>query len=391
MDNLEKNKEVEVMNVQKLMSNELYVEVRDKVADVELVDSGDPTSRVFKAEQWNEIQKLPHILVRSIGEDTDGQRTYAIYLDIDNSVIRCSCPDHQYRGTKCKHLRGVELNPTVLQALEDVIRNHIPQDTPFPISKRLGIPYLKLGNTIYYPNYLSELENYDLTLYKRLIESSSKPVNILLEGPAGSGKSQSVQVFAKWKGIQLERIDASPDMDIDAIFFKIDLQTGKTIPTQLTKWLWKLYKNPEETGILLIDEFFLLPQSARLFGFLNGDGYSSEFGFVPRPKNLIIFATTNPLSYTGTQRINEALLNRFSVQITYTYNEKAEKALLKTVLTREEAETLHTAIRNFRQNSSDFVISMRNILQFIKLIRNGFKKEIALRLTMRPIAEALLD
>ena len=378
------------MKVQKLMSNELYVEVRDKVADVELVENGDPTSKVFKAEQWEKVKQLPHILIKTTGEDTDGQRVYAIYLDIDNSVIRCSCPDHQYRGTKCKHLRGVELNPTVLQVLEDTIKNYVPQDTPFPISKRLRIPYVKVGNILYYPNYISELENYDLTLYKRLIESSSKPVNILLEGPAGSGKSQSVQVFARWKGIQIERIDASPDMDIDSLFFKIDLKDGKTYPTQLTKWIWSLKKNSEEMGILLIDEFFLLPQSARLFGFLNGDGYSSEFGFVPRPKNLVVFATTNPLTYAGTQRINEALVNRFNIQITYTYNETAEKALLKTVLTDKEAETLHTAIRNFRQNSSDFVISMRNILQFIKLIRNGFKKEIALKLTMRPIAEALL-
>lgn len=37
---------------------------------------------------------------------SDGSRSYTVSLD----PIRCSCPDHQYRGVDCKHIIAAALD-----------------------------------------------------------------------------------------------------------------------------------------------------------------------------------------------------------------------------------------------------------------------------------------
>lgn len=54
-----------------------------------------------------------NVVNQSYGSEARKDHTYSVRVN-DGRAVSCSCPHHQHRNVRCKHIRSVEQNPLVL-------------------------------------------------------------------------------------------------------------------------------------------------------------------------------------------------------------------------------------------------------------------------------------
>jgi MoxR-like ATPase len=215
-----------------------------------------------------------------------------------------------------------------------------------------------------------------------LLEFLSAGLSVYIYGPTGSGKTQSIFEVAKLLKKTLSPITVSPQTPQSSLLGYMDAH-GKYVEGAA-------YKPYVEGGIFLVNE--LDNGNAATNTVANQLTDSECFfpcGVRQRHKDFILVATANTLGnganrqYVGRSPQDKALLNRF-VYLNWPWDKQLEVSLAtKEWLTYKKDgqatdQQLLSSIKDFwrlRQAIDDLavdhILSMRNLLQFIRLLAIG--------------------
>lgn len=205
----------------------------------------------------------------------------------------------------------------------------------------------------------------------------------LLVGNHGTGKSYAIKEAATKKKVPLSRVIVTQETTPEDLVFNFELKKSST--TKEERELLKAVKNGEW---IVLEEINMASPAVltMLNGLLETDPESRYLRFqeeevIPHP-NFRLFATSNPTSYSGANRMNDALLSRFVVgKIEPDY-----KLFLKIAKRDyckgnpelyEEAKAFVSATRKVEKNY-EIYISPREFLIYTKLRSQGTTKIDAL-------------
>lgn len=73
----------------------------------------------YEAFEFAVCRDGEHVNVANVsyGEEERGAHIYSITVE-DGEPVECSCPHHQHRGVRCKHIHAVASNEVVQKAIE---------------------------------------------------------------------------------------------------------------------------------------------------------------------------------------------------------------------------------------------------------------------------------
>jgi nitric oxide reductase NorQ protein len=157
-------------------------------------------------------------------------------------------------------------------------------------------------------------------------------VNIMLEGPAGSGKTSSGQAFAAREGMFYTSVPSNQQIDLSQLI-------GGFMPYgdgRQFHWVdGSITRAVRFGGYLNLGEINMMPAnlSSRLHSLLD---YRRTL-IIPENNNevieahpdLIIVADYNP-NYRGTRLMNEAFKDRFEMKLIFDYDSNIERGILKS-------------------------------------------------------------
>jgi len=205
----------------------------------------------------------------------------------------------------------------------------------------------------------------------------------LLVGNHGVGKSYAIREAANKKGIPLSRVIITQETTPEDLVFNFELKDGETVKDKR-----ELLKAVENGEWIVLEEINMASPAVltMLNGLLETDPESRYLRFQEEEmkphKNFRLFATSNPTSYSGTNRMNDALLSRFVVGRINPDYRLFLKIAKKDYCTGnpalyEEAKAFVSAIRKVEKNY-EIYISPREFLIYTKLRSQGNTKEDSL-------------
>jgi hypothetical protein len=171
------------------------------------------------------------------------------------------------------------------------------------------------------------------------------PAHVLVIGPAGTGKTESVLALAAMHGMELAGIVSCGGIEGPSDLY------GQTTPDETAPHGWRRMpstlwtaldvarSNPEKRYFVLLDEVnrmgTLAAQNAVL-SMLDGTealANPATGESIPLPPNLFVAATANiGIAYSGTVRMDAALMSRWWTNLTFGYlPENVEQAIAKAI------------------------------------------------------------
>lgn len=190
------------------------------------------------------------------------------------------------------------------------------------------------------------------------------PAHVLVIGPAGTGKTESVLALAVQHGMEIAGV-----VQCGGIEGPSDLY-GQTAPDETAPHGWRRLpsalwlaldlarNNPEKRYFALLDEVNrvgTISAQNSLLGLLDGTEALSNPATgetIPLPPNLMIGATANiGVAYSGTVRIDAALMSRWWTNLSFGYlPENVETAIAKAIIgNAEQARYLARAAAELRK------------------------------------------
>jgi len=160
--------------------------------------------------------------------------------------------------------------------------------------------------------------------------------NVLLAGPTGSSKTSMFRAYAASRGLPFVIVECNAAMDPGTVLGRTMLDSGSGMPEFIPGDFTLIIKYG---GVALIDEcnmahpritaaFHQLLAVTRRMSIpeagLTVIGGREGLG---EPQPLLLGAAYNP-RYQGTVRLNEALSNRFAIQLDWDYEAGVEEALV---------------------------------------------------------------
>jgi MoxR-like ATPase len=195
-----------------------------------------------------------------------------------------------------------------------------------------------------------------------LTEACKNKHNTLIVGETGTGKTHAVKWVAKTLGLPYLRVN------LDSMVTVEDL-VGEFKPNGNGGFVWQdgvLTRFVRTGGIFVCDEINAAPPEVLflLHGLLD-DGRQivlrQKDGEVLKAHENFWFVATMNFDYEGTKPLNQALLDRFQVNLTYEYSDKVEKKLVTDPYLIEFAK----AIRKMHaKNMIASPCSTRQLIQF---------------------------
>jgi len=171
--------------------------------------------------------------------------------------------------------------------------------------------------------------------------AQSAGLNVLLYGPTGPGKTTSAIAYAASKSLPVFMVSGTVSLEASQLF-------GRYIPDGAGGFIWQdggVTELVRHGGVLILDEVNFIPSKIAtvLFPLLAQTRHITLLDHkgetIKAHPNLLIVGTMNP-GYVGTQDLNAAFRNRFSIQIDWGYDENVEKALIKSAALRKLAAQL---------------------------------------------------
>lgn len=154
------------------------------------------------------------------------------------------------------------------------------------------------------------------------------PQNVLLVGPTGSGKTHAIKKVAEELQKPMIRVNLNRMTTVEDF-------VGQWTPANNSGFKWQdgvLPRLMKSGGILVLDEINAAPpeilfvlHSALDFREITITQKNGEY--IQAHPDFWVIACMNP-DYTGTQRLNEALKDRFELVFNYRYERKIEKKLV---------------------------------------------------------------
>jgi hypothetical protein len=171
--------------------------------------------------------------------------------------------------------------------------------------------------------------------------AQSSGLNVLLYGPTGPGKTTSAIAYAASKSLPVFMVSGTVSLEASQLF-------GRYIPDGAGGFVWQdggVTELVRNGGVLILDEVNFIPSKIAtvLFPLLAQTRHITLLDHkgetIKAHPNLLIVGTMNP-GYVGTQDLNAAFRNRFSIQIDWGYDDGVEKALIKSAALRKLAAQL---------------------------------------------------
>lgn len=182
--------------------------------------------------------------------------------------------------------------------------------------------------------------------FSMLDYATAQRENVLLSGPTGSSKTTVFRAYAASRGLPFVDVECNGAMDPGTIIGRTTID-----PDGSVAWMdGDLTAVIRYGGVAVIDEINLAhPRiTAAFHGVLsvmrrmsipeNGEIVRAGHGGAA-PQPLLFGAAYNP-RYQGAMRLNEALANRFAVQIEWDYDRAVESRLIPSARLLDTADTM---------------------------------------------------
>lgn len=179
---------------------------------------------------------------------------------------------------------------------------------------------------------------------------------VLLTGDAGTGKTSSARNYAAKRNLPFVTIECTQQIDQS-------ITQGRFVPTGVgnsTKWVYsQLATAIQQPSVILLNELTRMnPKAASLFLRLLQE---NELLIEPlnevikvHPECLVIADQNTGSGYTGTQRQDQALVDRFNVKLEFKYDDAIESKFIKSPTLLAFANS----IRQASETSDQFSVPM---------------------------------
>ena len=221
------------------------------------------------------------------------------------------------------------------------------------------------------------------------------PMNVLIEGPTGPGKTTSVRAYASAKRLRFYRLSSSSGtepsqifgkyipaegdeegMSLDEVLKRVEAMTDEEWKQELFQMLSHFASTGKKQfvwqdgpvtdiirgvcglgadctddecpgAVILLNEVNFIPEriSTVLFSLLDAGReiqlVDHRAEVITAHPGILIVADMNP-DYEGTRPLNKALRNRFAIQLDWQYDSEVEKKLVHSAALRSMAEQIRT-------------------------------------------------
>ena len=162
--------------------------------------------------------------------------------------------------------------------------------------------------------------------------------HILIEGPAGTGKTHLAKVFASTIGGSFSRIQMTPDL--------LPADIIGTVYYDIVSKTWQLKKGPIFANVILVDELNRATPKAQaaLIEAMQEMQVSIEGKTYELPRPFLVIATQLPYGGEGTYPLTDVQRDRFaySVQVSYPSREQ-ELAIISSIDFIEKPKVMQVA------------------------------------------------
>ncbi|OPX32959.1 MAG: CbbQ/NirQ/NorQ/GpvN family protein [Desulfobacteraceae bacterium 4484_190.1] len=224
--------------------------------------------------------------------------------------------------------------------------------------------------------------------------SRKKPVNVLVSGRQGCGKSSLVRQYAALYGYPLSTFQVGILSEPGQLFGEYALESGET------KYKQFLFPEAIQTpGCVIHLEEINRPEHPKalnmLFSLLSDDRevWIEELGLLQVADGVVFFATLNEgEEFIGTELLDAALRDRFYLLLMdYLPNDVEKEVLIKkTEVTPEQAEDILAAV-NYLRGSGELGIdvSTRTTLMIGEMMAVGASLKEAVSISLQTSKETL--
>ena len=188
--------------------------------------------------------------------------------------------------------------------------------------------------------------------------------NVLIEGPAGSGKTMAVQSYASARGMRYFNVSCHIGLEVSHL-------VGRWIPTADGHFKWQdgaVTEIVRNGGVLLFNEINFMPERFSTFIFSLLD-YRREIQLmenggeiIKAHPDLLIVADMNP-NYRGTRPLNQAFADRFGERLDFPYDKAIEMKILKNKAIIEMANQLRD---EYDKRNLSTPVSTRSLVAFLE-------------------------